>query len=246
MFDTYAQIFEKRAAEYHHAMGQCPKARDAEFLAVVEPLRDALTGLVCDMPSGGGYLADYLWNGLKYLAVDPAPDFFVGWSKPHQRLQAEITDVPLTEQSVDYIVSLAGLHHEPSLPCVFAEMRRLLVTGGRVVIADVAVDTPPARFLNGFVAEHCPLGHDGRFLDGQTAPALEAAGFQVAMDTMVEVPWSFESLDEAGDFCRNLFGMTSLNIDETADAMGREIGFDLANGVPRLRWMLRRIVADAI
>ena len=245
MFDTYAEIFEKRAADYHYAMRQCPKARDAEFIAVLEPLRHAPPGLICDMPSGGGYLADYLSAGMDYLAVDPATDFFVEWPKPLQRLLAEITRVPLADGAADHVVSLAGLHHEPSLPRVFAEMRRLLRPGGRIVLADVAVDTAPARFLNGFVAENCPLGHDGRFLDERTAPALEAAGFSVADDRLMELPWTFDSFDEAGEFCRHLFGMTGLAVRETADAMEREIGFDVADGRPRLRWVLRRIVADA-
>jgi SAM-dependent methyltransferase len=245
MFDTYAEIFEKRAAEYHHAMRLSPRARDAEFLAVLEPIRHSSSGLVCDMPSGGGYLADYLWAGMDYLAVDPATGFFVEWPKPLQRLLAEITKVPLSDQAADFIISLAGLHHEPDLPRVFAEMRRLLRPGGRVVLADVAVDTPPARFLNGFVAEHCPLGHDGRFLDENTASTLETAGFAVIDDRLIEVPWVFGTLEEAGDFCRHLFGMTALTIEETAAAMDREIGFDFDAGRPRLRWTLHRIVADA-
>ena len=245
MFDTYAEIFEKRAREYHHAMKASPKARDAEFLAVLEPIRDARSGVMCDMPSGGGYLAGYLWPGLEYLAVDPATDFFVEWPMALRRVVAEITKVPLADSSVDYIVSLAGLHHEPSLPRVFEEMRRLLRTGGRLVIADVAIDTSPAGFLNGFVAENCPLGHDGRFLDAQTVPALVAAGFDVSDDRLLDVPWTFDSLEEAGEFCRYLFGMTGLGPAEAAEAMGREIGFDIENGKPQLRWILRRIVADA-
>jgi SAM-dependent methyltransferase len=245
VFDTYAEIFEKRAADYHRAMRQSPNARDAEFVAVLEPLREAPSGLVCDMPSGGGYLADYLWTGMDYLAVDPATDFFVEWPRPLQRLLAEITKVPLADHSVDYAVSLAGLHHEPSLPDVFREMRRLLRPNGRVVLADVAVDTAPARFLNGFVAENCPLGHEGRFLDENTAAALEHAGFTITGDRLIDVPWKFTTREEAGEFCRHLFGMTALGTDETAEAMQREIGFDLQDG-PRLRWVLRRIVADAV
>ena len=246
MYDTYAAIFAQRAADYHQAMRQCPRARDAEFLAVLEPLRDLPAGLICDMPSGGGYLADYPCDGFDYLAIDPATDFFVEWPKPLQRLIAEITKVPLANGAADYVISLAGLHHEPSLPNVFAEMRRLLRTGGRLVLADVAVDTSPARFLNGFVAEHCPLGHDGKFLDERTAPALESAGFAIADDRLMELPWVFEDLDEAGEFCRHLFGMTGLGVEQTAEAMEREIGFDTRDGRPRLRWVLRRIVADAV
>lgn len=245
MFDTYAEIFEQRAKEYHHAMKVSPRARDSEFHAVLEPIRDAAPGLVCDMPSGGGYLAAHLWPEMDYVAVDPATDFFVEWPQQLRRVVSEITHVPLADQSVDYVVSLAGLHHEPNLPDVFREMRRLLRPGGRAVIADVAVDTAPARFLNGFVAEHCPLGHDGRFLDARTTDALTEAGFAIADDRLLEVPWAFETLDEAGEFCRHLFGMTALTASATAEAMEREIGFTTTEGKPRLRWALRRIVADA-
>jgi hypothetical protein len=40
--------------------------------------------------------------------------------------------------------------------------------------------------------------------------------------------------------------MTALGAEEAAGAMEREIGFDVDDGRPRLRWTLRRIVADAI
>jgi SAM-dependent methyltransferase len=244
MFDTYAEIFAQRATEYHTAMRQSPRARDAEFRAVLDPIRERTSGLVCDMPSGGGYLADYLWDGMDYLAIDPATDFFVEWPRPLQRLLAEITAVPLADDSVDHAVSLAGLHHEPSLPRVFAEMHRLVRPGGRIVLADVAADTAPARFLNGFVAEHCPLGHDGKFLDERTAPALEAAGLAVVADESIEVPWAFGSHDEAGEFGRNLFGMTGLTAAAVAEALDREIGFTGDDAAPHLKWVLRRIVCD--
>lgn len=246
MFDTYAEIFAKRASEYHFAMKQWPAARAAEFESVLAPLADAPDGLVCDMPSGGGYLADYLRPGLGYVAIDPASGFFVEWDKPRQRLTAEITSVPLADGSVDHIVSLAGLHHEPSLPAVFAEMRRLVKPGGRIVIEDAAVDTPPARWLNGFVAAHNPMGHDGRFLDDRTAGLFETAGFEVLSEAEVQIPWVFEDLDAAGDFGRYLFGVMALDPRQVADALGEEIGFDMINGRPHLRWQLHRIVCEAV
>jgi hypothetical protein len=113
------------------------------------------------------------------------------------------------------------------------------------VLADVAVDTAPAGFLNGFVADHCPLGHDGKFLDERTAPALEAAGFTLADDRLIEVPWTFGSREEAGDFGRNLFGMTGLSAAAVADALEQEIGLSAKDGWTQLDWVLRRIVADA-
>ncbi len=246
MFDTYAEIFERRASEYHFAMKQWPMAREAEFQSVVEPLADVADGLVCDMPSGGGYLADYLRPGLDYVAVDPASGFFVEWEKRRQRLTAEINSVPLGDGSVDHIVSLAGLHHEPSIAAVFAEMRRLLKRGGRAVIEDAAADTPPARFLNGFVAQNNPMGHDGRFLDDRTAGLAEQAGFAILSQGQVPVPWMFDDLEAAGAFGRHLFGLTSLSAGAVAQGLSDEIGFDTVDGRPMLRWTLYRIVCEAI
>jgi SAM-dependent methyltransferase len=246
VFDTYADIFEQRADAYHSAMRKWARARDAEFRSVLEPLRDAPDGLVCDMPSGGGYLADYLRPGLRYLGVDPAEGFIDACSEeaPLNTLKSPITAVPLPDDSVDYIVSLAGLHHEPSLASVFAEMHRLARPGGRVVIADAAVDTAPARFLNGFVARNNPRGHDGRFLDVSTRALLEAAGLAVADDELIEVPWVFASMQEAGAFCGELFGVSGASPEAVSDALAEEIGFDEKSGRLYLRWTLRRIVCD--
>ena len=245
MFDTYSEIFEQRGAAYHHAMALCPRARDAEFLAVIEPLAGR-GGLLCDMPSGGGYLAAYLPPAMRYVGVDPSDDFIAACPAGVERIKAEIRKVPLADGAVDCIVSLAALHHERELPAVFREMRRLVKGGGRLVIADAAIDTPPARFLNGFVDLHNPMGHNGHFLDSRSAGLVEAAGFAIADDRLVEVQWAFASLAEAGEFCRHLFWMPALDAEAVANAMDREIGFDTIDGRPHLRWALRRIVCDAV
>jgi SAM-dependent methyltransferase len=245
MFDTYSEIFEQRGAAYHHAMALCPRAREAEFHAVLEPLADR-DGLLCDMPSGGAYLAARLPPGLRYVGVDPSDDFVRACPVGTECIKAEIANVPLADGAVDCLVSLAALHHEPDLAAVFREMRRLLKSGGRAVICDAAAGTRPATFLNGFVDANNPMGHDGRFLGEHTAGLIEAAGFAIADDRLVEVPWAFASLAEAGEFCRHLFWMPALDADAVAAAMDREIGFEVIDGRPHLRWALRRIVCDAI
>jgi SAM-dependent methyltransferase len=245
MFDNYAEIFAERGAAYHAAMAACPHARDAEFAAVIEPLADR-TGLLCDMPSGGGYLAAHLPPGLSYVGVDPSDDFVRACPVGTVCIKGSIAEVPLADGAADCLVSLAALHHEPDLPAVFGEMRRLLNAGGRAVICDVAAGTPPARFLNGFVNAHNPMGHIGLFLDDRTAGLIEAAGFAIADDAFVVVRWAFDSLAEAGEFCRSLFWMPDLEPGEVADAMYREIGFEVIDGRPHLRWALRRIVCDTI
>jgi len=245
MFDSYAEIFAERGAAYHAAMAACPRARDAEFHAVLEPLRNSPEGLLCDLPSGGGYLAAHLPPGLRYVGVDPSDDFIDACPAGLDRIKADLVAVPLDDASVDYIVSLAALHHEPDLPSVFREMRRLLRAGGRAVIADVAIDTAPAVFLNGFVHANNPMGHEGHFLDDRIAGLLENAGFMISDDRLVDVPWQFETRGEAGQFCSQLFWMPSLDAGVVADAMDREIGFFASDGQIHLRWQLRRITCSA-
>jgi len=245
MFDTYSEIFAERGAAYHRAMAECPAARGAEFRAVLEPLAGR-SGVLCDMPSGGGYLASYLPVGWRYLGVDPSQDFVSACPLGVECVQAGITDVPLAAGTADAVVSLAALHHEPDLAAVFGEMRRILQAEGRAIICDVAAGSPVAAFLNGFVDANNPMGHDGHFLDERTALLIEQSGFEIASDGLVDMPWDFESLAEAGAFCRQLFWMPKLSANEVAAAMDREIGFETNDDRPRLRWALRRIVADAV
>jgi hypothetical protein len=60
------------------------------------------------------------------------------------------------------------------------------------------------------------------------------------------MPWLFDSLAQAGAFCRQLFWMPELSAEDVAAAMDREIGFDMIDGRVRLRWALRRMVVDSI
>jgi SAM-dependent methyltransferase len=245
VFDTYAEIFEQRSRSYHSAMEAFPHAREAEFRGVLEPLDDLPAGTLCDMPAGGGYLARRLRSDLAYIGVDPASGFAACGSRAVRIVRAEPSDVPLDSASVDYVVSLAGLHHQPSLGPVFREMRRLVRGGGRVVVADVAHDTGPASFLNGFVARTNPMGHDGRFLNDDTAALLEDAGLRILEDELVTTPWAFADATEASVFAGQLFGTDNATKAEIADALSRVIGFTSARSGLLLDWCLRRIVCAA-
>lgn len=243
MFDTYAEIFAERARSYNSAMQAHPRAREAEFRSILAPLQHLPGGILCDMPAGGGYLAHHLPPGFSYVGIDPAGDFVAaGLEAGTKIIRTELPNVPLEAHSVDYVVSLAGLHHEPDLAAVFREMRRLTRPCGRVVIADIEHATPPARFLNGFVARTNPMGHDGRFLDDGTARLLQAAGLAVLEDSIVAVPWIFADVEEAASFAAQLFGTVDATPSEVVDALANEIGFTDDGSDVRLNWSLRRIV----
>lgn len=243
MFDTYSEIFAERARSYHAAMKGAPRARDAEFRAVLDPLNGLPDGLLCDLPAGGCYLARHLRPGLEYVGVDPVDEFIVCGAQSKRRiLQGQLDEVPLADGSVDYIVSLAGLHHEPDLRSVFREMRRLVRENGRVVISDVAAGTRPARFLNGFVARTNPLGHDGRFLDDTTAGILETVGFSVMEDELIPTPWVFATAADASRFARDLFGASLARTEEIETALAEDVGLSRTGVGTALDWCLRRII----
>ncbi|MEZ5140807.1 MAG: hypothetical protein R2711_19140 [Acidimicrobiales bacterium] len=72
------------------------------------------------------------------------------------------------------LVSIAGIHHETDhRPC--SALAAGLAPGGRLVLADVAAGSAPARFLDGFVGDHNGHGHAGTYLGDDLAELARRA-----------------------------------------------------------------------
>ncbi len=244
MFDTYEEIFSRRADSYHEAMLRCSEARAEEFGVAIAPLVLAPGAIVCDMPAGGGYLRRYLPRTVEYVAVEPAAPFFArcALQAGARKFQSPLTNVPLEDGSVDCVVSLAGLHHAPDLGAIFVEMRRLLRPDGTVVIVDVDAGTASAVFLNGFVHQHNPLGHAGVFFDSRTTDRLRRAEFSVISDESVTPRWKFSSKAQMADYCKSLFGIERASPVQVSDYIEERFDFRAEDGEVSFGWPLRRIV----
>jgi SAM-dependent methyltransferase len=249
VFRTYQNIFQERADSYHAAMLMCPDARRDEFALVLEPLSLRAGDTLCDLPAGAGYLWRHVHHtGVRYIGVEPS-DLFANLfpSDPGAAsMRCPMDALDIADCSLDHLVSLAGLHHEPDLPAIFREMRRVLRPGALAVIADVQEGSSTDRFLNGFVAEYNPMGHDGVFLNGSTAPSLESSGFRVVEDEAHRVGWVFADRREMGGFLRSLFGVANASASETARQAEHILGVEDENGAVRLAWPLRRLVCRAV
>jgi SAM-dependent methyltransferase len=246
MFDSYEEIFMRRADRYQRAMAELPFARDAEFAAVAGPLGQG-PGTVFDMPAGGGYLRRHLPPSWRYVAVEPTSHFIEQCPEDAtaERILCHLEAVPRPDGAADAVVSLAGLHHVPDLGILFREFRRLLRAGAMLVIADVAEGSGPAAFLNGYVDAHNPAGHAGRFLAADLASILCPAGFAILSDAIVEVPWRFGGAAAAGAYCSDLFGIDGQPPLAVARALLEIVGG--AGGEPFVvDWKLRRLVCRAI
>lgn len=245
MFDTYDHIFAERADSYQYAMVTWPFARRREFEAVIERLPKRAHAVLCDIPAGGGYLYGYLPpDDLRYIAVEPT-EYFVSQcpvGKRAERRKAPMESLPLHRESVDFIVSLAGLHHAPDKLAIFKEMRRIIRTAGQLVIADVEAGTGADNFLNQFVNTHNSIGHVGVFFGPETAQELRLAGLEIERDELVTVPWSFDTANDMGSFCKSLFGIDRATVKEVIRGIDEFVGRSDGAGLVNMAWQLRYIV----
>jgi SAM-dependent methyltransferase len=99
------------------------------------PAGDAL-----DAACGTGRLAEYLAaQGFQVLGVDSSAEML---EKARARVPAaefrlgDLRELPVTDDSVDLVVSGLALSHTPSLEPVLAEFARVLRPGGHAVISD--------------------------------------------------------------------------------------------------------------
>lgn len=242
MFESYAEIFARRGAQYQAAMMRWPAAREAEFAQVLTDACLTPDLVAYDVPAGGGYLSRHVDPGVHLLEIETTTGFGAERSDSRRLLCPSLASIALADASADRIISLAGLHHVSERSGVYREFARLLRPSGLLALADVAEGSATAAFLNEFVDRHCPMGHRGVFLGAELAPDLEAAGFEILADRTVDLHWRFGTRDDMADFCRLLFG---LEIDRAAALAGIRdyVGYEEGDGQVLMSWALRFVRA---
>ena len=243
MFDTYKDIFNQRGRSYHEAMMRYPGARREEFEWIMRyaDLSDNLR--LCDVPSGGCYLQEWLPPGIELVSVETSSEFIQCAEAPANGRNTivvceDLGDIPLESESVARAISLAGAHHLEDRPAFYREVERILQGQGIFALADVEAGSGVDTFLNTFVDQHNSMGHKGDFLGGDTARELEAAGLEVSKYEPIDYYWRFEQRDQMVDFCRLLFWIDQATDEQVLKAIEDHLGYEESAGQCCMRWGL--------
>ncbi len=240
MFDVYKDIFDKRGAAYHKAMLDYPLAREAEFRHILG-LADIQEGdVVCDVPSGGGYLGGFIERQVEIISIDASTEFIRHCQQIHnmKKIQCDLSAITLPSSSVDKIISLAGLHHTKDLKPFYKEACRILNTNGLFCIADVVAGSGVADFLNGFVHEYSSMGHQGYFLSKKTRIDLEDSGFQVTYESPVQYFWKFTGMEDMIRCCKLMFGIDQANNEQILEGISKYLGYQKIDASYCMNWSL--------
>ena len=248
MFDAYKEIFNQRGALYHKAMVSYPLAREEEFKAIIDlaAIRDGQ--IVCDVPSGGGYLNRFIDGDVQVISLETSIEFLKHCrQKPGvSRVLCDLHSLPLKPSSIDVIVSLAGLHHVQVKDPFYREAYRLLKPGGRFCVADVEEGSRVSHFLDEFVDQHNSMGHKGAYITPTTVDALESAGFKIFHHSRLAFHWTFDALDDMSSYIALLFGLDKASPADIQKGLQSYLGYQEVDGRYRLNWGLLFIGASKV
>lgn len=228
----YSAIFERRGHEYHLAMQLARDARRREFelLFEAQPLDSGET--LFDIPSGGGYLTDYISANVSVKGFE----FSQGFASENPAVSLLHMDQQWPIGLADRVVSLAGLHHNEAPLEVIARLKSHVKPGGWLHVADVAAGSRVGVFLNGFVDTANPMGHKGVFLPNDRS--AYSPDWKITRLEIGQCPWFFQSPCEMLRFCKRMFGLRADCDAGLLTALQETVGFEQIENGLKLNWEL--------
>lgn len=195
------------------AMQDFPNVRDNERDGLLDYVTLAENMSVLDIQAAGGYLSDEVFRRLDgrvtMVCIEPSPDLRARLNPAYRIIDNPVEKfASVPDQSIDVALGLIALHHSNSHMATIAEAWRVLKPGGEMAICDVPKGSRHARWLNEFVKDHCPTGHDGNFPEYRSMQYLSAAaGFEDISEEIRDVPWTFRHRSDIAVFFQGLFGL---------------------------------------
>lgn len=225
------------------AMAEYADARRAELERLCAQVNLPESGTLLDLQAAGGFVADAIaersGGRIHCVCVEPSAALRARIAPRHTIYPDEIDAlVSVADGSIDIALGLAGLHHSRSAERTLAEVFRVLAPGGQLGLCDVAPASPVARWLNEFVNEHNPNGHDGHFLARERIETLlRDIGYTDVHTAIESVPWHFAGEADLLRFFAGLFGL-ECEAQTIADGIRRYFDVDRDGGGVSVDWSL--------
>ena len=198
LFDTrQVRRAFSRSADHYEAAAALQREVETRLLESLDYLEDQAPQVVVDLGCGPGHASAAMrkrWPRARLLALDVALPMLrqarkqAGWWRPFDRLCADARALPLADGSVDVLFSNLCVQWVDDLPALFAEFRRVLKPGARLLVSSFGPET--LIELRDAFAHADAVPHVSPFAAiGQFGDAMVQAGFRdPVLDRDVFVP----------------------------------------------------------
>ncbi|MEP2025041.1 MAG: methyltransferase domain-containing protein [Reichenbachiella sp.] len=236
--NSYQDIFNARGNSYDEAMKLLPQARATEFEKLFNSYTPSNQAVVVDIPSGGGYLKQYLPNTVNFKPLETS-EVFASYSNI---MLCTWDKLPIENSEADMVTCCAALHHveENMRSLFFEETLRVLKTGGAFVCCDVERGSEQDEFLNVFVDKYNPIGHKGNFISESLIDDL-LDNFNVVSNKLEKYTWKLGKEEETGlRYLQLMFGISEATLSQIKTEAERLLSFRFEEEY-LINWQLRYV-----
>ena len=235
----YDATFTQRARAYTYAVKTYPANLKEEFSTAVKMCEPFSQGdRLVNIPAACIDIDPFLPTGVEHIAIETNTEF----AKLNGVPVGSFNAIPLEDGAATHILCLASLHHATLAERqeFYAEAWRVLRPGGKLVLGDVAAETPQATWLNDFVDAHNSLGHKGLFWKEEDVEGFVGAGFR-ATTCLRSYKWHYAGSEAEIDFVRHLFGLDLATDKEIIAGLNQYFPGRVAGA--EMPWALRYFIA---
>jgi arsenite methyltransferase len=247
--DHNKQQFDgERSQLYKEALIEYPNARAEDLKIMKRILKPQKGEKILEIGAGSGFfsghIADLLEEKGQLIVSDPSLDQ-LETVKNLKRNNIEVIQfvqfgskkVNLEKDKVDAVWSFGAYHHMFQKSKSFANIKRILKKGGRIVIGDVFNGSALAKHFDEQVARYCNIGHEVAFWNKEYAKTLCAInGFSEPKFYDINIKWKFNTKKDIGIFLYKLHAMTKTTVKECQKGAEDILGVKKVRNQYELNW----------
>ena len=128
-------------------MKKYPDARKEEFKCTLENAIFNDDDIVCDIPSGGGYISPYINKNCHLVLIEFSKGFTNNNNTANNNhILTSPNQLPLKNHSVNTVISIAGVHHHKKQQLFYNAIYKTLKDNGVFILSDVQINSNIAFF----------------------------------------------------------------------------------------------------